>query len=358
MAWTLDALRARCGELKVNVRRNTNTAAYREGRSYGLAEESMATYIDNLRANNAAARSSYLAITNLKSLGLDDDVRRSALMPYVQKLHKGPFLWVARKGHWEFWHSDPDDNVLIMVAGRKRVRIVSPRCVQQMSPRPLGTNGKAIQSDRCAGDGAAAPHAEALAWECDVCAGDMLFIPAFFWHQVTSLGDENVSLNVFFGDGDKEAPRPGGGPGSGVWDRSRFMAKLMRPAGAQWEAFVWWTLNIVEQNRQLESFRRVHTVALPFSLAAFYKTQWHEEASAALLRAAVALVNAYVAVLGYGDATSEATRAAARAADAIAAAVIPAQGVEGPAPPPTEERWNAADLPSFLRFMAAHTTAG
>ena len=81
MAWTLDALRARCGELKVNVRRNTNTAAYREGRSYGLAEESMATYIDNLRANNAAARSSYLAITNLKSLGLDDDIRRSALMP-------------------------------------------------------------------------------------------------------------------------------------------------------------------------------------------------------------------------------------------------------------------------------------
>ena len=37
------------------------------------------------------------------------------------KLHLGPYLWLALKGHYEFCHFDPDDNFLIMIKGRKQV---------------------------------------------------------------------------------------------------------------------------------------------------------------------------------------------------------------------------------------------
>ena len=38
------------------------------------------------------------------------------------KLHLGPYLWLALKGHYEFCHFDPDDNFLTMIRGRKQVK--------------------------------------------------------------------------------------------------------------------------------------------------------------------------------------------------------------------------------------------
>ena len=38
-----------------------------------------------------------------------------------------------------------------------------------------------------------------FAQECHLKAGEMLFIPAFYWHQVTSI-DTCISINMFFGD--------------------------------------------------------------------------------------------------------------------------------------------------------------
>ena len=35
------------------------------------------------------------------------------------KLHLGPYLWLALRGHYEFCHFDPDDNFLVMIQGRE-----------------------------------------------------------------------------------------------------------------------------------------------------------------------------------------------------------------------------------------------
>ena len=66
-------------------------------------------YIENLQAGNKKSESSYLAVQNFKKAlpQLSND-----LPPYegiVGKVHAGPYLWIARPGHYEYCHFDPDD---------------------------------------------------------------------------------------------------------------------------------------------------------------------------------------------------------------------------------------------------------
>lgn len=64
----------------------------------------------------------------------------------MKKLHGGPFLWLAHKGHYEFCHFDPDDNFLLVFKGQKRVRLFPAQDIDKLYPNPLGSKGKTIQS--------------------------------------------------------------------------------------------------------------------------------------------------------------------------------------------------------------------
>lgn len=131
-----------------------------------------------------------------------------------------------------------------------------------MYPNRLGSKGRTVQFEVRGDqpDFKRHPMAKGLrCWEVTVHPGQMLFIPAFTIHQVTSL-DAAVSFNVFFGDtGD-----------------NNFVAKLCK-----WPrvgAFSYWLNNIIEQNRSAESFPRI-TGFLPRSLRGFLQNQFREEAS-------------------------------------------------------------------------------
>ena len=109
------------------------------------------------------------------------------LPPVVGKLHAGPFLWLAPPGHYEYNHVDPDDGMLMIMSGSKRVRLYSPDQIHKVYPNPLGSKGRTLQSqvDCDAPDLEQFPEfASATVQECIVGAGDALFIPAFTWHQV------------------------------------------------------------------------------------------------------------------------------------------------------------------------------
>lgn len=95
--------------------------------------------------------------------------------------------------------------------------------------------------------------------QCTINSGEMLFFPAFWWHQVTST-ELTISMNIFFGnDGD-----------------NRYTTKIME--GRQWDSFKYWLLNIVEQNRDKEQFQKVLQY-LPESLKNFLWKQWKESIS-------------------------------------------------------------------------------
>lgn len=219
--------------------------------------------MDDLLAGNERCRNSYMAVQNLRK-AFPQVLDELKVAPFVQKLHGGPFLWIARAGHYEYCHLDPDDNVLSVYRGRKLVRLYG--CdVDSMKPNKLGSNGRTIQSqidcDKSVDqlDLTDKEFQKFKANTCHYCVlkeGDLLYFPAFWWHQV-STPVNTVSVNFFFGDGGE----------------CNFVGKIL--SSSQRSAFLYWFYNIIEQNAPFPSFSRM-LVYLKRSINFFLFKQWHE----------------------------------------------------------------------------------
>eukprot|EP00794_Sanderia_malayensis_P014874 gene14874-16420_t len=101
-------------------------------------------YIENIMRNSKKSKGSYMAVQNIKQAfpQLQDEL---PIPEFVGKMHAGPFLWIAKQDHYEFCHFDPDDNLLIVLNGRKRVRLFGCN-LKSMYPNKLGSKGRTIQS--------------------------------------------------------------------------------------------------------------------------------------------------------------------------------------------------------------------
>ncbi|XP_071955678.1 bifunctional peptidase and arginyl-hydroxylase JMJD5-like [Antedon mediterranea] len=275
--WTLDSLCTRAGDNVTFVRQNTNCTDYRAGKIYKIRKSTLREYIDDIRAENSRSINSYLAVQNIKKAfpQIQEDV---PIPGYVSKVHGGPFMWIARKGHYEYCHFDPDDGMLVMLKGCKRVKLFG--CdLSTMYPNDLGSKGKTIQAQVNCNDPDFKVHpnfCNAVCYECVLKPGQMLFIPAFWWHQVTSL-DVCISVNYFFGDSGENI----------------YLTKIMKPP--QWGAFSYWLLNIVEQNRDFESFQRV-LANLSESIPAFFMKIWHEIPTEEQVKKLVILIMNYLEI--------------------------------------------------------------
>ena len=133
-----------------------------------------------------------------------------------------------------------------------------------MKPNKLGSNGRTIQSQiDCDLN-----NVENLSPEeferfkentCQYCClrdGDLLYFPAFWWHQVTT-PVLTISVNFFFGDGGD----------------CNFTGKILQ--SAQRDSFLYWFFNIISQNAQFSSFSRM-LVYLKRSIKFFLFKQWHD----------------------------------------------------------------------------------
>jgi len=258
--WTIENLVERVGHNEVWVRGKTNMEDYRVGKAYTIRKDTFGNYCKDLLKENARARSSYLAVASMQQAfpQLQDDVPLPIYLRNYGKLHLGPYLWVALKGHYEFCHFDPDDNFLVMIKGRKQVRLFGID-LNSLYPNPLGSHGKTVQSQVNCDN----PDLEkfplfqnAVCQYCVLEPGEMLFIPAFFWHQVNAL-DTGISMNMFYGD-----------PGE-----NNFISKMFLPPYK--EHFYYWFLNIIEQNKSHDVFPKILS-RLPEVVKHFFLKQWHE----------------------------------------------------------------------------------
>lgn len=276
--WSVDYLLSRISSNEVNVRGKTNHDDYKVGKNYTLRTTTFEQYISDMRKANARGLSSYMAVQNISKAF--PEISCECEMPkYVKKVHNGPFLWIAHQGHYEFCHFDPSEGMLMMIRGRKRVKLYSSSDLSKLYPNPLGSKGKTIQSRvNCEQpDVSKYPDFEqAQRYECVLEQGDMLFIPAFWWHQVTS-ETEAVSVNVFFGDA----------------GTNRYLSRHL--TSPSWPAFRYWILNVVEQNRQYESFRRT-LERLTLCVEYFLLKQYHEVATKDQLDFLVEMIMEYVGV--------------------------------------------------------------
>ncbi|XP_033100128.1 tRNA wybutosine-synthesizing protein 5-like isoform X2 [Anneissia japonica] len=95
----------------------------------------------------------------------------------------------------QLWtHYDVMDNILIQVNGRKRVVLFSPK--DALNLYLVGDKSEVIDIDNP--DYTKYPLFKNATWhECLLEPGDVLFIPALWFHNVTSL-DFGVAVNVFW----------------------------------------------------------------------------------------------------------------------------------------------------------------
>lgn len=140
LEWNLENLKEKAGHNEVFVRRNTSQQSYKTGKKYNIQSMLFSSYIENLECNNVISQNSYLAVQNIRKAlpELANDIK---VPEYVKKIHGGPFLWLARNGHYEFCHFDPDDNFLIVLSGRKKVKLYEAKHLQRLYPNPLGYKG-------------------------------------------------------------------------------------------------------------------------------------------------------------------------------------------------------------------------
>jgi len=276
-SWTLNSIKEKAGHRQVFVRRNTNKEEYKLGRRYNIESMKFHDYIENIQAKNAKSKESYLAVQNIKKALPELETDLGSLQ-YIDKLHGGPYLWVARAGHYEFCHFDPDDNFLVILSGQKRVRLYGAD-IHNMYPNILGSKGKTIQSQvdcDCPDLDTFPKFNLAKCQECILNSGDVLFFPAFWWHQVTTLED-TISMNTFFGN-----------PGTNI-----YLSKVM--SGPQWDCFQYWLLNIIEQNRHTDRFVRLLQY-LPEVIETFLLKQWKEVPSPEQLQTLVDVVHTYCGI--------------------------------------------------------------
>lgn len=184
--WTFDTLTTKGGETIAQVRKNVSKESYKVGLKYSIEEMTVKKYLDMLLNEPQKAKNYYMAVQNIR--GFTEISHEATLPKYIEKKHMGPYLWVGSQDHYEFCHFDPDDGCLMMIQGQKQVKLF--KGLKPMYPNKLGSLGRTIQSqvDCNAFDLEKFPNLkDTVCEEAILEPGDCLFIPAFYWHQVTAL---------------------------------------------------------------------------------------------------------------------------------------------------------------------------
>lgn len=255
----------------------------------------------------------------------------------------GPNLWIAHSNHYEFNHCDPDSSLLCVTYGFKKIKLFHPKFLNSLYCNPIGSKGRTIQSQillnnhntntsntnsnitrnsncnkhnrDCDSVTITTPQTtefksecknnarfdncncncnlrekyplfydnNVYGYECTLNETDMLYIPQFWFHQVTSFGHKNknttggndsndsndnstignvtISVNYFIGDDGKY----------NFIDRI-FSNKYL------YQSFKYWIINILEQSRfEFKDSFKVWICNLSQCLPYFIRCQFHSQ---------------------------------------------------------------------------------
>lgn len=184
--WTPDYLKATCGDAVVEVEGN------RESADTGLLNVNrtmrFGDFVD-LVAQGGASNDWYMTAQNDRGnvaalSALWDDVRLPDLLTQDQGPIGEAFLWYGPAGTLSSTHHDLTNNLMAQVIGRKRVLLVAPNESAHMYNDYNRASPVSLEEP----DHERFPDlAEVTIMEALIGPGDLLFIPAGWWHSVRAL---------------------------------------------------------------------------------------------------------------------------------------------------------------------------
>ena len=138
--------------------------------------------------------------TKLLPDALDDSGNITQLAPFfTDSIMRN--LWISRGTITVGLHFDAAENLNIQIRGRKRFTLYPPG-THRYYPCPMFSQTAHIS--RVFREGPALDRARfpkfdpSRAREVVLEEGEILYLPAYWWHQVTSLGDVNINLNTWW----------------------------------------------------------------------------------------------------------------------------------------------------------------
>ncbi|MEB3210755.1 MAG: cupin-like domain-containing protein [Leptolyngbyaceae bacterium] len=217
--WNLDFLCEQIGDHPFLIRqfgRERYQQNKRQWTSIGSGVESTSMsfreYAAAIQSGQAHAEDLYLAKVPVTQTLLAENAQLTSLS--TQLPLRWPVtdwnLWVGPSGHTTCLHYDPFDGVLAQLCGAKRIVLFPPSQLYNLYPFPMLNHlryGAKLRSGYSqiypdAIDDEAFPKArmaQAHCYEVTVNAGEMIFIPAGWWHEISTVGSGMVcSVNRFW----------------------------------------------------------------------------------------------------------------------------------------------------------------
>lgn len=212
--WTLDYLCQQLGGMRYRARhygKEQFTRPIYEWQRYSeLVELSLSDYAAMLCDRRAHRDNVYLAQVDVGGTEAGRSIR-PAVDALAARTGMAPFLdsdlnlWLGPSGHTEPLHFDPGDGTLMQLHGAKRVVLFPPQATADLYPFPIAKGAIppwVSQVSIRRPDFARFPRLrQALPQrlETTIGLGDVVFIPAYWWHEVTALGDDYIcSVNRFW----------------------------------------------------------------------------------------------------------------------------------------------------------------
>lgn len=133
-------------------------------------------------------------------------------LPLIEGFHATPRIWIGNASTIST-HFDASDNVACVAAGRRRFTLFPPDQVHNLYVGPLD---KTVAGQPTSMVELNDPDFEryprfrealAAAQQADLEAGDAIFIPALWWHQVDAFGPLSVLVNYWWEDSPDAAAR-------------------------------------------------------------------------------------------------------------------------------------------------------
>ena len=193
--WTLDFIDEQAGDDVVGIETSKNNRFY-SNEGLVKARMSVSEFLKTFR-NKDRKRDFYLAEESMKQFPrLEEDVAEPSYSS-AYSLDKTQ-LWIGAGGQVSPLHHDQWDNVLCQIEGNRTVTLFDPLQSDYLYPK-TGINRHFSQLDPSKPDFSRFPNfRNAKSFSATLRAGQQLFIPAGWWHQVHHQASVNIAVNFWY----------------------------------------------------------------------------------------------------------------------------------------------------------------